>query len=181
MTFEEFRQCLNSALIDMNRNPHAWGSPDSSGKFEQHWYIDDHYRVSITFILDIKDDNVTVKKVYDNRIYTYRLPDIKRDVWNAVDYDNEGNPYLSETDKRYEKSRARTTIEDTIKILDTLVSEYKSLSKWISNKNTPSELNYVSKLIDNFVNKLLQLRPKLEKLFKLFEENRAKSYGRGKY
>ena len=103
MTFEEFRQCLNSALINMNRNPHGWCFQDSSGKFEQYWYIDDRHGVSITFILDIKDDDVTVKKVYDDWIYTYHLPDIKRDVWNAVDYNNEGNPYLSETGKWYEK------------------------------------------------------------------------------
>lgn len=181
MTFKEFQESIKSAILDMDRNSPYSSFLTSKGRLEQHWYIGDSYHVSLTFILDIKDDNVTVKKVYNDWIYNYRLPDIKRDVWDAIDYDDEGNPYLSETKKRYERSRARTTIKDTIKILDTLVNEYKLLSDWISSKNNSSVLNNASKLIDGFVNKLLQLRPKLEELLKFFEENRAKSYGEGKY
>lgn len=170
MTINWFLNYVGSLIKDMGRKHPYFSKSTNSSELE---LSRDSYigcPVSLTFVLDIGNEiDVKVKKVYDSLFFKSVLIDVKKVVWDAITYDEEGKPYLSETVKEHEIRKAKEIIEIAIHVFNMQVTEFELLSKQFSSKGSDSDLKYVSVLINDYVTKLLKIIPKLENLFIFFE------------
>ena len=105
--FKKYWEYIEPAIKDMNRKFPYYSLHSSVGKLHIHWTLADGYNVSITFNINIENDDMIIKKAYSEEIHKYLLRDVKRNVENAIAKDEDGNPYISETGDKFWINRAK--------------------------------------------------------------------------